>query len=332
MPDYRANKPQPNTCTFLCHDVRLLNEPICTVTTKKTLTDQPFWWHNERESDYFDLPSYSNDTSYRKDFQYRKDRWPPASTRHASNPNTDWAYGIVPVNQLGGRKHKHRLFTEKMSYEHQYSSRNNPNYPNRGQRQGHFVWNEMKGDKLQNFIDFHQSLNEMQDNEKGQKKSSIKPTTNSIHFNDVPETLPAVMRETEQVCQSKLPAGQLENNVGHPNGASDYPNTVEYQNGVSEYTNRASGNTSMPLEYPQNPSDNSNNNAPIYYQPNEEIEWKLPQKNPHGVSEFTKGALGNPSMPLEYTQNPSDDSNNTAPIYYQPNEEIEWQLPRSFSK
>lgn len=38
----------------------------------------------------------------------------------------------MPVNFLRPKSGKQRLFKENISYEHQYNSRNNPNYPVRG--------------------------------------------------------------------------------------------------------------------------------------------------------------------------------------------------------
>lgn len=39
---------------------------------------------------------------------------------------------LVPVNFLRAKDEKQRFFKEKISYEHQYNSRNKPNYPIRG--------------------------------------------------------------------------------------------------------------------------------------------------------------------------------------------------------
>ncbi|XP_050405589.1 uncharacterized protein LOC126821248 [Patella vulgata] len=217
MPDYRANKPQPSTCNFLTHNVRLLNEPVCTVTTQKTLSEQPYWWCADKPEECNNKPSYSLDTLYRNDFQNLSEQRLHLSSRHSSNPNKDPAYGIIPINQLGGRKHKHRLYAEKMSYEHEYNSRKDPNYPIRSRRQGNFVWNEMKPDKLKEFIDYHQSLNEYQDPQKSNYPSSVLTPLrqNSSPVTEVPELLPSGMQGKPQ---------QIEYDI---NGADDCTRQVE---------------------------------------------------------------------------------------------------------
>lgn len=78
-------------------------------------------------------------TTYQKDLNYVRDI--PNSggggqaTRHGSNPNTREAVGIVPVNDLTAYSRpgeEQRVFVDKMSFEHQYDSRKDNNYPNVG--------------------------------------------------------------------------------------------------------------------------------------------------------------------------------------------------------
>lgn len=39
------------------------------------------------------------------------------------------SYILVPVNFLGATDGQKRIFQEKISFEHQYNSRSDPNYP-----------------------------------------------------------------------------------------------------------------------------------------------------------------------------------------------------------
>lgn len=54
------------------------------------------------------------------------------ATRHGANPNAREAIGIVPVNDLNGysrQGEEQRVFVDKMSFDHQYDSRKDTNYP-----------------------------------------------------------------------------------------------------------------------------------------------------------------------------------------------------------
>ena len=83
-------------------------------------------------------------TTYQKDHGYLKELLMPngsrqsesaaaaAATRHGSNPNARQAVGIVPVNDLttfSKSGEEQRVFVDKMSFEHQYDSRKDNNYP-----------------------------------------------------------------------------------------------------------------------------------------------------------------------------------------------------------
>ena len=56
-----------------------------------------------------------------------------AANRHTYNPNTTQANGIVPINDLtNGSSDQQRYFVDRVSFEQNYNSRNDQNYPIRG--------------------------------------------------------------------------------------------------------------------------------------------------------------------------------------------------------
>ena len=58
-----------------------------------------------------------------------------ANNRHSFNPNTGQAVGIVPVNDLSSytkANEPQRVFVDRVSFEQNYDSRNDANYPARG--------------------------------------------------------------------------------------------------------------------------------------------------------------------------------------------------------
>merc|ERR550532_1844050 len=59
------------------------------------------------------------------------------------NPNQEPARGAIPVNFLRKPDGKQKFWKEGISYEHQYNSRLDPQYPVRGKRHGSFVWDEI---------------------------------------------------------------------------------------------------------------------------------------------------------------------------------------------
>ncbi|XP_046564940.1 LOW QUALITY PROTEIN: uncharacterized protein C2orf73-like [Haliotis rubra] len=164
-PDFRAHNPQPMSCGFLRHDARLLNEPVCTVFTRSTYPDQHNWWPSRTSSDPLNIPEYTRDTTQRADFQFSKESASFGSTRHLANPNKEPALGTVPVNFLRSRSGDQRLYKEGISFEHQYDSRADPNYPIRSKRHGAFVWDQMRPDKAQLLIDYHKSVEAKRDAE-----------------------------------------------------------------------------------------------------------------------------------------------------------------------
>lgn len=137
--EHRKNRPNPNHVGFLSQDVRLLNEPVCNVYTDSCLSEQDHWWPSRTSDQPLKKPEHTLDTTVRDDFQYRGDKV-GGNTRHSSNPNKVPAHGIAPVNLMREKDGKQRFWKEGISYEHQYNSRTDPQYPIRGKRHGSFVW------------------------------------------------------------------------------------------------------------------------------------------------------------------------------------------------
>lgn len=153
-PDYRIHKPHPKSCGFLRNNVRLLNEPICSVYTELTKEEQHHWWPSRVSDEPLKVPDRTKDTIYREDFDQKQTSSAAfGSRRHTANPNTEPALGTVPVNFLKARDGQQRLFKEKISYEHQYNSRSDPNYSIRSKRHGTFVWDQLPPEKTKQFIE-----------------------------------------------------------------------------------------------------------------------------------------------------------------------------------
>ncbi|XP_041353217.1 uncharacterized protein LOC121371410 [Gigantopelta aegis] len=179
--DFRAHNPQPRNCGFLCHNVRLLNEPIATVTTRDTQEDECNWWPHRISNEPHHIPEHTLDSTYRDDFVYESEKVPPGSNRHLANPNKDPALGAVPVNFLKGRDGKQRFFKEDISFQHIYNSRADPNYPFGLRREGAFVWKQMSPAQRQMFIEYHEKINEY-------CKTDIPSQRNRQDFEEVTET------------------------------------------------------------------------------------------------------------------------------------------------
>ena len=93
-PDYRVHKPHPGSCGFLRHNVRLLNEPVCTVFTEVTRSEQQDWWPSRISTEPLNVPPHTNDTIYRADFQEQEKTGASfGSLRHTANPNSEPALG-----------------------------------------------------------------------------------------------------------------------------------------------------------------------------------------------------------------------------------------------
>ena len=95
QPDYRVHKPHPGSCGFLRHNVRVLNEPICSVFTADTHTEQNMWWPSRTSDDPLKTPPQTKDTTYRGDFMKEASDLGPLhrTTRHEANTKRDPALG-----------------------------------------------------------------------------------------------------------------------------------------------------------------------------------------------------------------------------------------------
>ncbi|XP_061174240.1 uncharacterized protein C2orf73 homolog isoform X2 [Saccostrea echinata] len=177
LPDFRVHNPHPRSCGFLRHDVRLLNEPICSVYTSHTHDEQNMWWPSRTSDEPLQVPPKTKDTIYRSD--YMKEHKEPLhrTTRHESNTKREPALGPVPVNFLTKRDGTQRIFQEKKSYEHDYNSRKDPNYPIRGKRLGSFVWDEMSPELAQRFVDQHTNLLEAKEKFEACQSQKAHPPT-----------------------------------------------------------------------------------------------------------------------------------------------------------
>ena len=80
LPDYRANKPYPKSCSFLRQNSRTLNEPVCFVETK----DQPIghWIAPQLPQLINNSPTYKLDTVFRKDFCNNQNEIPVTCTKY----------------------------------------------------------------------------------------------------------------------------------------------------------------------------------------------------------------------------------------------------------
>lgn len=156
------NKPHANrNAEFLRENVMSINEPINNIKTRMN-TDIPEsqWWKwtvpkdemdsalrnrkKVREISTFsqnpnDVSPYS--TTYQKDMGYLNNSSAVhdvnnAAYRQAFRPNGNQAVGIVPINDLSTYSKingEQRVFTDKMSFEHNsYDSRSANNYNQRG--------------------------------------------------------------------------------------------------------------------------------------------------------------------------------------------------------
>ena len=114
---------------FLRENPHNLNEPVNRIGTKNK-EDSKWWEWNVPEDDSL-LRNKKRATDYRNNSipNVGATMTPQQQLQQAS------ATGIVPVNDLNSFSREggpQRVFVEKMSFDHQYDSRKNPNYPNKG--------------------------------------------------------------------------------------------------------------------------------------------------------------------------------------------------------
>lgn len=148
---------------FIRENAHTLNEPVNRVASRDVKREEEgrWWewkvnvaededWKSKRRSASMPRSQSNNvilnsaglngdgyQTTYQKELGYlskvNNNIDPP--NRHSFNPNTSNAVGIVPINDLNtftNANEQQRVFLDKMSFEHQYDSRKDSNYPNRG--------------------------------------------------------------------------------------------------------------------------------------------------------------------------------------------------------
>ncbi|XP_021341905.1 uncharacterized protein C2orf73 homolog isoform X1 [Mizuhopecten yessoensis] len=212
VPDYRVNRPHPGSCGFLRHNVRVLNEPVCSVYTASSHDEQNLWWPSRTSNEPLNVPPKTKDTVYRGDYMQDGDRIQSSgSTRHSANLHRDPALGTVPVNFLPARNDNKRFFKEKISYEHQYNSRLNPNYPTRAkktpkdifQRHGSFVWDQMSNAESKQMMEEQTALNEAECKENAQSQTHPRPISNTTSSSAPPPSQQDSTPPTEVVPEKK---------------------------------------------------------------------------------------------------------------------------------
>ncbi|CAL1526887.1 unnamed protein product [Lymnaea stagnalis] len=189
LPDYRRHNPQSRSCGFLDKNVRLLCEPVCNVHTTEVQYEEGKWWPARANPGNLIVPPYAEDTQYRIDYNYRRGENPKGCGRHTANINREPALGAIPVNLLKERDGSQRLYKEGLSFEHQYNSRKDPNYPIRGKRHGAFVWDRMDPLSQKKFIDYYRRLEEeerraQEAGEEGPLKTCSAPVIRSSNHKD----------------------------------------------------------------------------------------------------------------------------------------------------
>lgn len=169
------NRPHAgNLASFLRENAGTINEPINKIQSRGmdknvekrwwewTLPAEDENWKNKRRSSSQSSAKPAErgsefQTTYQKEHGYLKNLVNQntvvglrndnqgAANRHYYNPNNVQANGIVPVNDLtNGSNDQQRVFVDRVSFEQNYNSRNENNYPIRGNRQGAFVVNQVE--------------------------------------------------------------------------------------------------------------------------------------------------------------------------------------------
>lgn len=168
------NRPHAgNLASFLRENPGTVNEPINKIASRNVdKGEEKRWWEwnlpaeddnwkNKRRSSSQGPKGNAErgsefQTTYQKEHGYLKNLVSSnlvglkndnqgAANRHTYNPNTTQANGIVPINDLtNGSSDQQRYFVDRVSFEQNYNSRNDQNYPIRGNRQGAFVVNQVE--------------------------------------------------------------------------------------------------------------------------------------------------------------------------------------------
>lgn len=144
---YLYGRPAPQRSRPILGNVKTMLYPVSYIATSEADDAWPCCSAKDRKlemTSHPPPPRHTLDTTFRDDFRDRTTTsgMRVSNGRHTSNPNKTPAVGGVPVTMLPPGDGKERRLTEKLSYEHQYNSRLDPNYPARGKRHGSFVWDE----------------------------------------------------------------------------------------------------------------------------------------------------------------------------------------------
>jgi hypothetical protein len=142
---------------FLRENVRSLNEPIGSIDSNVPLTqdESKQWWKwnvnsdknsddmlndkkkrsqtsfNSKATTYHEQHGHLNRDFYSKSGVLQANQ--SGLNRHAYNPNTKQAVGIVPVTEFKNNvpEDQERILVDRISYENMYDSRDPKNYPMR---------------------------------------------------------------------------------------------------------------------------------------------------------------------------------------------------------
>ncbi|XP_067940043.1 uncharacterized protein [Watersipora subatra] len=121
--------------TYLRRNVRTLNDPVCYVPSAQ---EEEHWWPGRVPPLTKPSPPKTKDSTMRSDYDWTNEHQTYGSNRHKHHISKP-ALGAVPVNYLPEKDGHQRFFKERISYEHQYDSRFDKNYPIRSARHGAYV-------------------------------------------------------------------------------------------------------------------------------------------------------------------------------------------------
>lgn len=319
---------------FLRENVASLNEPINNINTRVTAPEKRWWeWNVPKEEmdsalknkkRLSSIGNYSNNpndinayaTTYQKDMGYLNNVLEPgtqigginenngAAHRHTYNPNGVQAVGVVPVNDLNSytkANEQQRVFVDKMSFEHNYDSRNNQNYAQRGRRQGAFVMDQLEPKKpigLKSRPDSNSGSSVWSAMHPNDQKSDS--NSNSRQTSGLRKVLNPNPSAKNDPNQRRDPIGYFNDNIV---GGSMVPRS---NNGSRLYSD---SNDYHQMQKPEmmNPGPMNNSYEPSWNQAN-----NAPYEPP--VNYATNQPPLNNEMPMnDYTQEPSMNNENYGP-------------------
>ncbi|CAF0859075.1 unnamed protein product, partial [Didymodactylos carnosus] len=145
----RNNPHAARKVDMVYENVASLNGPYGIIKTDNVSREENRWWDWSQPTESYGPRAKVNEdwkkryeSSYRGTFGLSSETGPyTMNSRHSSNPNNTEAVGIVPVTEMKqkGREQINQKLVEKVSFENQYDSRTDTNYPLRGRRHGAFV-------------------------------------------------------------------------------------------------------------------------------------------------------------------------------------------------